>query len=196
MSSRKTTSKRPPSKASPSDKIEVSHPERIVYPDLGLTKADVVAYFEAISPWMLPGVNGRPLTILRCPQGIGQVSFFQKHFEGHLPAHVQGVSIREEKDTTTYAIVKNAFGLASLAQWNAIELHPWPTLAKHIDQPDRLIFDLDPGDGVPWSSVIQAAREIRDLLNQVELESFVRTSGGKGLHVVTPCSLAVSLGRN
>lgn len=166
--------------------IEVSHPERVVYPDLGLTKADVVRYFEEISPWLLPGVIGRPLSVLRCPQGIEGDSFYQKHFEDHLPPGVFGVDIQEEKKTTTYATIKNSTGLVALAQWNVIELHPWPALAKQIEHPDRLIFDLDPGDGVSWDSVIRAAREVRRLLSEVELECFVRTSGGKGLHIVTP----------
>lgn len=165
---------------------EISHPERIVYRDPELTKLDVAKYFAAVAPWMLPGVLDRPLSLLRCPQGSFGPCFYQKHLEGTVPPGVRVVSIAEDKQKAPYAVIEAASGLVSLAQLNVLEFHLWPAMAADVEHPDRLIFDLDPGEDVEWSWVVNGARDVRKTLKQVGIESFVRTSGGKGLHVVAP----------
>lgn len=164
----------------------ISHPERVVYLEPELKKIDVARYLLEVAPWMLPGVAGRPLTLLRCPRGAHEQCFFQKHLDGEFPEGIRGVEIDEDKKRDTYAVVEDVSGLLSLAQMNALEIHLWPALADDVEHPDQMVFDLDPGPGVAWSWVIEGARDIRKMLKQVGLESFVRTSGGKGLHVVAP----------
>ena len=164
----------------------ISHPERVVYREPELTKLDMARYFLNVAPWMLPGVANRPLTLVRCPQGSFGQCFFQKHVDDRFPEGVEGVEIEEDTKTGVYPVVRDALGLLSLAQMNVLEVHLWPALADDVEQPDRLIFDLDPGEGVEWPWIVEGARDIRKMLERVGLESFVRTSGGKGLHVVAP----------
>ncbi|MGN6545082.1 MAG: DNA ligase D [Aureliella sp.] len=167
--------------------IAITHPSRMVYPDLKLTKGDVVEYLAGVSKWMLPGIAGRPLTVVRCPGGPGKHCFFQKHVDDdRMPEGIEGITIQEDKKEAIYPVIRDAVGLIALAQLNALEFHPWPARADDLEHPDFMVFDLDPGEGVEWSWVIEGAREVRDLLKKLGLESFVRTSGGKGLHVVAP----------
>lgn len=167
--------------------IAITHPSRMVYPDLKLTKGDVVEYLAGVSKWMLPGIVGRPLTVVRCPGGPGKHCFFQKHVDDdRMPEGIEGITIQEDKKEAIYPVIRDEVGLISLAQLNALEFHPWPARADDLEHPDFMVFDLDPGEGVEWSWVIEGAREVRDLLKKLGLESFVRTSGGKGLHVVAP----------
>lgn len=177
----RTRSRRPSSSS-----VEVTHPDRLVYEDPPISKANLVQFLADIGQWLMPGIVGRPLTMLRCPQGVSHHCFYQKHFDEKLPKGIGGITIREKTDDTTYAVVKDVDGLIALAQLNVIEFHPWPAQAKGVEKPDRLIFDLDPGEGAAWSAVVDGAFEVRKLLQQVNIESFVRTSGGKGLHVVAP----------
>ncbi len=183
---RSTTKAKVPNVESNSTPHTISHPDRVVYTEPELTKADLARYLEAVSDWLLPGIVGRPLSLLRCPQGVGHTCFYQKEFDDKLPKGLNRVTIREKHSETRYVVVNDVAGLIALAQLNVIEFHPWPALAKSLEKPDRLVFDLDPGDGAPWSAVIEGAREVRKMLRQVNMESFVRTSGGKGLHVVAP----------
>jgi bifunctional non-homologous end joining protein LigD len=166
--------------------ISLSHPDRVIYPDQGITKLQLARYYEAVSDWILPHVAGRPLTIVRCPQGQGKKCFFQKHWTESLPDAVDSVFVREKKKEEPYVVIGDLRGLISLVQMSSLELHPWGARADRLERPDMIVFDLDPGEGVAWKDVRQAAVEIRDVLLEAELESFVRTSGGKGLHVVVP----------
>jgi bifunctional non-homologous end joining protein LigD len=137
-------------------------------------------------PWLLPEIEGRPLSIIRCPQGTGRPCFFQKHHTAGLDA-VDSVALKEEDGTRAeYLVVRDEPGLMELVQFNALEFHPWGSTAANPERANRVVFDLDPGDDVPWSEVAAAARLIRKLLDELGLESFLRTSGGKGLHVVLP----------
>ncbi len=166
--------------------VTLTSPMRVVYPDLDIRKADVFAYYRTMLPWLLPEIVGRPLSIIRCPQGTERPCFFQKHPPSGMK-HVDAVSLQEEDGALAdYIVVRDAAGLLELVQFNALEFHPWGALADDTDRADRMVFDLDPADGVAWPRVIAAARWVRDRLRELELESFVRTTGGKGLHVVVP----------
>lgn len=179
----KTTAK--PGKQDLSE-FRLSSPTRVVFPDIGATKQDVAAYYLAVMDWLLPEVVDRPLSIIRCTQGVGRPCFFQKHHTAGLE-HVDSVKLKEEAgNQADYLVVRDARGLMDLVQFNALEFHPWGSLAEHPERANRIVFDLDPGPGVAWSEVVDAARQIRKLLDTLQLQSYVRTSGGKGLHVVVP----------
>ena len=135
--------------------------------------------------WLLPGVAGRPLSVLRCPDGTQKACFFQKHHTAGMD--VSTVSLQEEQGgRQDYLMVRDKTDVMQLVQFNSLEFHPWGALADSPDDCDRLVFDLDPSAEVPWAHVKKAARQVRDLLEQLQLQSFVRTTGGKGLHVVAP----------
>lgn len=168
------------------DDIVVTHPDRVLYPELGVTKLDVAAYYRAVMAWFLPGVRRRPTSILRFPDGIGEQGFFQKHPMRGM-SHVSHVRLREESGKwADYLCPSDASSVIGLVQFGAIEFHPWAARADPLDEPDYLVFDLDPGKGVNWRDIVEAARLFKRRLGEVDLKSFVRTSGGKGLHVVVP----------
>ncbi len=139
---------------------------------------------------MLAELAERPLSLLRCPGGIGESCFFQKHLAQNIGDHVHRLRIRDSAGTNTYFSVSDAAGLLELVQMNAIEFHPWGARTSDVEHCDRIVFDLDPDTAVEWKRVIAAARDIRARLGELGLESFVRTSGGKGLHVVVPLAPA------
>jgi bifunctional non-homologous end joining protein LigD len=166
--------------------MRLTHPERVLYPESNLTKQQLADYYSAVADLSLPHVAGRPLALLRCPKGVDGKCFFQKHAAAGTPEALRRVPIAEKGETAEYLVVDDAAGLQALAQMSILELHPWGSLALHEDRPDRLIFDLDPGPRVKWAAVVAAALELRDVLARLRLKSFVKTSGGKGLHVVSP----------
>ncbi|KRE88735.1 DNA ligase [Frateuria sp. Soil773] len=167
--------------------VTITHASRVVYPDSGIRKGDVAAYYTAVARWILPGLADRPLSLLRCPGGIGGECFFQKHHAASLGDSVRAVALKEkDAGTADYVYVRDLRGLLELVQMNTLEFHPWGARVDRPDAPDRIVFDLDPAEGVAWKAVVAAAREIRARLDEIGLQSFVRTSGGKGLHVVVP----------
>lgn len=166
--------------------VVLTSPNRVVYPDAGIRKQDVFAYYRTMLPWLLPEIAGRPLSVVRCPQGAERPCFFQKHLPTGME-QVGSVPIEEEGGASAdYIVVRDEAALLELVQFNALEFHPWGALAEAPDKADRIVFDLDPDTGVAWPRVIAAARWVRERLRELGLESFVRTSGGKGLHVVVP----------
>ena len=174
------------STTNPTDEIVITHPDRVVFPDDGIRKQEVADYYRAIAPWLLPEIAGRPLSVVRCPQGAGRPCFFQKH-HGQGMRQVDSVRLREESgEQEEYLVVHDEAGLMELVPFNALEFHPWGAKADAPDLADRLVFDLDPGPDVPWKDVVAAARTVRARLEELHLESWLRTSGGKGLHVVVP----------
>jgi bifunctional non-homologous end joining protein LigD len=169
------------------DGVAVTHPEREVFGEGGPTKGDVARYYEAVIPFMLPELRGRPLSVVRCPQGTKGACFFQKHHADTLGKHVNAITLKEKDGgKAEYLYVDDAQGVLELVQMNTLEFHPWGARADNPDQPDRLIFDIDPSQSVAWKTIVACAREIRERLQEHGLDSFVRTSGGKGLHVVAP----------
>lgn len=163
--------------------IQVSHPDRIVYPDDDITKVELIRYFERVSKWMLPYVKNRPLAVLRAPGGIGEDSFFQKSFPNHVPDHVV---TRKLDDGTEIFTVRDIKGIVSLAQFGVMEIHPWGSTLPHVDKPDVIIWDLDPHESVPWKEVQGAAFLLRDILAEQGLKTVVKVSGGKGIHILLP----------
>lgn len=164
----------------------LSSPTKVIFPDIKATKQDVWDYYTAVMDRLLPEVIGRPLSIIRCPSGTAKPCFFQKHHTAGLEL-VDSVRLKEDSGINAhYLVVRDAASLLELVQFNALEFHPWGSHAEAPDRADRVVFDLDPGPDVPFSDVKKAALDIRKLLEQLELESFLRVSGGKGLHVVVP----------
>ncbi|MGH8172625.1 MAG: non-homologous end-joining DNA ligase [Rhodanobacteraceae bacterium] len=167
--------------------VRITHPERIVFPGTGYTKQHVADYYRAVMPWMLPELAERPLSLLRCPSGAGSACFFQKHNTGTLGGDVRSISIREKDGASdSYLYIDTERGVLELVQMNALEFHPWGARVDNPERPDRLVFDLDPAPGIDWKTLKAAALEVREHLGKVGLESFVRLSGGKGMHVVAP----------
>ena len=165
--------------------VTLTHPERIVF-DAGYTKQDVADYYRAVMPGLLPAIAERPLSIIRCPDGTDGGCFFQKHTLPGLK-RVGTVTLKEESGSSgVYLYVRDAEQVIELVQFNAIEFHPWAATIKNTDVTDYLVFDLDPGPDVDWTTVKRAAQFLREQCEAVNLQSFVRTSGGKGLHVVVP----------
>jgi bifunctional non-homologous end joining protein LigD len=163
--------------------IKLTHPERVLWEENGFTKQALVNFYANISKWILPHVAGRILSLVRCPQGAGGQCFFTKHAWMGLNDTVRLVDTGDEKPMLT---IDGLEGLLMLAQMNVLEIHIWGSKAEDMERPDRMIFDLDPGEGVTWSDVKNAAVELRDRLSALGLRSFVKTTGGKGLHVVAP----------
>jgi bifunctional non-homologous end joining protein LigD len=165
--------------------VKISNPDRIVDPTTGVKKVELVRYYESVADWILPHLRGRPVSLVRAPDGITGELFFQKHPETRMPGMTQ-LDPALWPGHAALLTVDHAEALLSAAQMNAIEFHTWNSVAQAIDQPDRMIFDLDPGEGVSWTHLQEAALLMRALLVELELQSWLKTSGGKGLHVVVP----------
>jgi len=166
--------------------VTITHPERIVFARLQVSKGDVADYYREIAAWMLPELRDRPLSLLRCPEGTGSACFFQKHLTTRLGRHVRGLRLRDSSGIGSYLCVDDADGLLELVQMNTLEFHPWGARAGATDRADRIVFDLDPHAGVPWKAVAAGAVAVRAHLQSLGLAAFLRTTGGKGLHVVVP----------
>ncbi len=173
--------------------VRLSHPERVLYPEQGLTKMDLARYYEAAAARMLPHMARRPFSLVRCPEGQAGSCFYQKHWSGPLPPGVRTVTIRETRGAVReYTWVKDARGLVGLVQHGVLEFHVWGSRADRVDRPDRIVFDLDPAPGVAWGRVREAARELRERLAHSGLDTWIKVTGGKGLHVVAPIERRVS----
>jgi bifunctional non-homologous end joining protein LigD len=170
--------------------LKVSHAERTVYETAGVTKGDVAAYYEAVAPRMLPELIDRPLSVLRCPNGATAKCFVQKHVKPGMGDHIRPLRIEEEDEVREYISIRDEQGLLELVQMNVLEFHPWGAKSDDVEHCDRIVFDLDPHPTVEWKRVIAAARDMKTQLESIGMESFVRTSGGKGLHVVVPLNPA------
>ncbi|QBE67616.1 DNA ligase D, partial [Pseudoduganella lutea] len=166
--------------------LKVTNPDRCIDPVSGMTKIDLVRYYALVSGLMLEHLKGRPLALVRAPAGVGGELFFQKHSEvGKLPG-VKQLPQELDPEHPTMLEVPNVQGLLSCAQWNVVEFHTQNAFAKNYDKPNRMVFDLDPGQGVSWQQIQEAAQLMRAFLEQLGLPAFLKTSGGKGLHVVVP----------
>jgi bifunctional non-homologous end joining protein LigD len=166
--------------------IEITHPDRVLYPQQGITKLGLAQYYAKAADWMLPYLDGRPLTLVRCPGGHREKCFYQKHFGRGAPEALRTISIEERSKVGQYAVVDNVEALVSLVQFGVLEIHIWPAREDALQSPDLVVFDLDPDPSVDWPEVIRAARQMRKLLESLGLESFVKTTGGEGLHLVSP----------
>ncbi|TZF90394.1 DNA ligase D [Cognatilysobacter lacus] len=166
---------------------QLSSPDRVVYPDSGYTKQDVWNYYLAVAPKLLEEIGGRLLSIVRCPDGIDGQHFFQKHTRHGFSEAVKQYQLTEnDGNQAAYFYVDSVAGLMSLVQMNALEIHPWGSRIETLEQPDRIVFDLDPDPSIEWPAIRAAAKEVRNRLLEAGLESFPKLSGGKGVHVVAP----------
>ncbi|VTU42347.1 Putative DNA ligase-like protein/MT0965 (plasmid) [Variovorax sp. RA8] len=167
-------------------KFRVSNPDRVIDPSTGVTKIELVRFYGLVGPLILEHLKGRPVSLVRAPEGINGQLFFQKHLDkGEIPG-VRQLDPALNPAHAPLLEVATAQGLLSAAQLNVVEFHTWNAVKTAIGKPDRMTFDLDPGEGVKWPQIQQAAELVRVFLEQLELASFVKTTGGKGLHVVVP----------
>jgi bifunctional non-homologous end joining protein LigD len=166
--------------------VRITHPDRLLYPAEKITKRELAEYYLAVAERMLPEVAGRPLAIVRCPDGVTGSRFFQKHPPTAAPKNMHRVEIREKSGTATYLTIEDVGDLVGLVQIAALEIHVWGSRVGRLEKPDRVIFDLDPAPDVQWPVVVAAACELREFLEALGLVSFAKISGGKGVHLVVP----------
>jgi bifunctional non-homologous end joining protein LigD len=166
--------------------VRISHPDRVLYPDAGITKLALARFYERIAAWIVPHLEARPLTLVRCPEGLSKECFYMKHSKVWAPPAVRRVTIQEKTKVGEYLVVDNVAALVSLVQMDVLEIHTWNSRVETVELPNRIVFDIDPGAQVPWARVIETARLVRRVLQTVDLVSFPKTTGGKGLHVVVP----------
>lgn len=168
------------------NKISISNPHKILYPEDKITKGDICEYYDEICPYILPFIKKRPLTLVRCPSTYKEC-FFQKHFNKSSSKSLNPLPIKSSSnELEDYMYLTDKEGLLGLVQMGVLEIHPWGSTVDHLENPDILIFDLDPAPELKWADVVAGARQIRDYLEELNLKSFVKTTGGKGLHVVVP----------
>lgn len=163
--------------------VRISNPERVLYPEQGLTKKDLAVYYSRISDWILPHLVDRPLTLVRCPEGRAKQCFYQKHINEHVPPSIRRIDVGDDEP---YGTLSSLEGLLSLVQMGVLELHIWGSHRDKIEQPDYVVFDLDPDEGLGWDRVVEGALKVREFLAGLGLQTFLKTTGGKGLHVVLP----------
>ena len=174
-------------RAASESEFPLTHPDRVLIEQPRVTKRGLAEFYASIAEHLLPGVIGRPLSLVRCPDGAGGECFFQKHPMTGMPEAIGiGDARSAEGKKQEYVYVNDIEGVLGLVQMNVIEIHPWGSTIADLEHPDRLVFDLDPDTGVAWPRVRDAARTVRERLTAVGLESFLRTTGGKGVHVVVP----------
>jgi bifunctional non-homologous end joining protein LigD len=190
---KKATTAQPASKSSAASSaanapVRLTHPEKILDVESQLTKQQLADYYWEISSHMLPYIAGRPLSLVRCPDGSGHPCFYQKHVNHMLPAGVGAVDVPDKKTgkAEPYITLSTAEALAGLAQMGCLEVHPWGSRNDDLEHPDRIIIDLDPDAAISWSRLAESAAEVRKQLKKLGLESFLKSTGGKGLHVVVP----------
>lgn len=171
--------------------VRITHPERVLYPENGITKLEIAQYYARMAPVILPYIRNRPLSLVRCPQGPANGCFFQKHATGREIPGIAFVLITESGGEKPYVLANTGEALVGLAQMGTLELHGWNATADDVERADTLVFDFDPDPSVVFAEVATAALQCRALLSGFGLESFVKTTGGKGLHVVVPLARRV-----
>jgi bifunctional non-homologous end joining protein LigD len=166
--------------------VSITHPDKLLFPDDELSKADIAAYYETVAEWMLPHVRDRPLSLMIFPGGIEGQGFFQKNTPGHYPDWIKRVEAEKKGGTVNHAVISTPDTLVYLVGQNMITPHVWLSRADRLRQPDRVVFDLDPAPGADFAAVRRAARRTGDLLRELGLEPFAQVTGSKGIHVWAP----------
>jgi bifunctional non-homologous end joining protein LigD len=166
--------------------IRISSPNRIVYPELALTKLGLVRYYDAVAAAMFPHVKERPLTLVHCPDGLQAPCNYMRHRRAWGPSVLKRVSIKEKTKVGEYLAVVNPEGIVALAQMGIVEVHTWNSTIGDVERPNRIVWDLDPGPRVAFADVIAGAIAVREMLATLGLETWVKTTGGRGIHVVAP----------
>ena len=164
----------------------ISHPDRIIYPKLGFSKLDLARYYERVGELILPHVIDRPLTLVHCPDGLQSACNYMRHRKVWGPGVLRRVTIREKTKIGEYLAVDNVEGVIALAQMGVVEIHTWNSTTRDVERPNRLVWDFDPGPRTAWKDVVKSAKAIRALLETLGLQSWLKTTGGRGLHVVAP----------
>ena len=180
---------REPSEGARDDRVagvKLTHPERMLYPEAGVTKVDLARYYQDVAAFMLPHTEDRPLTLLRSPDGVTGKPFYVRHPGPWAPPELRQFEIKSGTESGVTMIADDEAALVALAQMNVLEIHTWNARVSDLERPDRMVFDLDPGPHVAWSEIVEGARKIREILEHFQLASFVKTTGSKGLHVVVP----------
>jgi bifunctional non-homologous end joining protein LigD len=172
--------------------VRLSNPDKILYPEQGITKGDLADYYVAVAERLLPHAAFRPITMVRCPTGRGKKCFYQRHAGSGVPEQLGEVTVPGFDEP--YLFIRDLPGLVAMVQMGVLEMHPWAVTVEKPDRADRIIFDLDPAEGLGFEEVIRAALEVRERLAALGLESFVKTTGGKGLHVVAPIDATAEWG--
>ncbi|HYN22420.1 MAG TPA: DNA ligase D [Thermoanaerobaculia bacterium] len=166
--------------------VRLTNPAKVLYPETGVTKREVALYYERISAWILPHLEDRPLTLVRCPDGHTKQCFYQKHVTDQFPKSIKRVQVEEGGKEVPYGAVSSLPGIIALAQMGVLEIHIWGAHLDDVEKPDYLVFDLDPDEGLPWERVVGSALRVRERLEELGLQTFLKTTGGKGLHVCVP----------
>ncbi len=166
--------------------VRLTSPEKVLYPEQGITKRALAEYYVAVADAILPHVARRPVTLVRCPTGREKNCFYQRHAGSGVPAELRQVEVPGFEESGAYLYIEDLSGLVAMVQMGVLEMHPWGVRVDRPERPDRVIFDLDPGEGLGFADVTAAALDVRRWLEGVGLQSFVKTTGGKGLHVVVP----------
>lgn len=166
--------------------VTISNGAKLLYPEAGITKLDLARYYAAVGDVMVPHLRDRPLTLVRCPNGWDKPCFYQKHAKDSISEHIERIDIRDSGGVKPYMMANSTSAVVALLQMGVLELHPWGSRAPELGHPDRLIFDFDPDEGLAWDRLVDAVTVLRRLLDTLELECFLKTTGGKGLHVVVP----------
>jgi bifunctional non-homologous end joining protein LigD len=166
--------------------VRLTSPDKVLYPEQGITKLELARYYEQIADWVLPELVNRPLVLVRCPEGRHKECFYQKHPGAGVTDQLRQIPVREKSGNEKYLVADDIVGVVSLVQMGVLEIHAWGSRADRIEQPDRLIFDLDPDPTVKLDRLVESAFQVREFLAALDLRSFVKTTGGKGLHVVVP----------
>ena len=172
--------------------IRITHPDRVLYPGDGITKLELARYYESVADRILPHLQGRPLTLVRCPEGHETGCFCQKHATDQVHEAIDRAEVEEADGRACYMVANTTAAVVALAQFGVLELHTWGAIQDKLDQPDRMILDLDPAPDVPWKEIIEAALLTKTLLDELKLRSFVKTTGGKGLMWSCRCSDAIT----
>lgn len=166
--------------------IGISNPQRVIDSQSGATKLQLAQYYQAVGKWMVPHLTGRPLSIVRAPDGVGSDSFFQRHCGRLKMPHMRVLDKALDPEHARLIQADSTAAVVEAAQMGTIELHTWNAHSDRIDKPDRVVFDLDPDPELPWSSMVEATCITLDLLDELGLRAFLKTSGGRGVHVVVP----------
>jgi len=166
--------------------IALTHADKLYFSEAGVSKRDLAQYYADMAPAMLPYIGGRPLSLVRCPDGWGGQCFYQKNAAAHISDAVRRIEVTTSSGSATYMGVDSAQALVALVQWGAIEFHPWGATAPRLESCDTLVFDFDPDDGVSWPALVESVQLLRTMLDEFKLQGFLKTTGGKGLHVVVP----------
>jgi bifunctional non-homologous end joining protein LigD len=166
--------------------VRLTNPDKVLYPEQGITKRDLAEYYIKVADRMLPYVARRPITLVRCPTGRQRKCFYQRHAGSGVPKELGEVDVPGFEESGAYLYVRDVQGLVAMVQMGVLEMHPWNSRVDKPERPDQIVFDFDPGEGLSFADAVASAHEIRERLRQMGLESFAKTTGGKGVHVVVP----------